>query len=228
VTASPTTPPPVSARPNRSRFVSFGPLIAAGVLFVALATYLRLVEHTTLPAASAAADSPLARSALPPITVDRLVQAAKLVTVELDAAVTAQATDESWRGGVDAKVTVPVRYSYGVDLSALQPGDIAYTRLLNTYRVRVPAPKRLSMEIRPDAELSATVQLGWARFRSRAGEYYLNVARRGLYAAAARYELDDQQRDFVERATRERLEALVRAIAGKDVSVSVSFAETER
>ncbi len=198
------------------------------MLFVALAGYLRLVEHTTLPATATGPDGAAAASALPPITVDRLVHAAKLVTVELDAAVTAEATDESWRGDVDAKVTVPVRYSYGVDLSVLEPGDIAYTRLLNTYRVRVPAPRRLSIEIRPDAELSSTVELGWARFRSRAGEHYLNLARRGLYTAAAQHRLDAQQQEFVERATREQLESLVRAIAGPDVGVSVSFAETEQ
>lgn len=202
------------------------PLIAAGVLFVGLAGYLRLVEHSALPAGGGGADASLAP--LPPITVDRLVHASKLVTVELDAAVTAQATDDSWRGHVDAKVTIPVRYSYGVDLSALEPGDIAYTRLLNSYRVRVPAPKRLSIEIRPDAELAASVELGWARFRSRAGEHYLAVARRGLYAAASQHQLDPQQQEFVERATREQLEALVRAIAGPDVGVSVSFSESER
>lgn len=221
-----------SAKPVRStdrpRRRSFAPLIAAGVLFVALAGYLRLVEHGTLPALGGATDAGAAGSALPPITVDRLVQTSKLVTVELDAAVTAQATDESWRGNVDAKVTIPVRYSYGVDLSALEPGDIAYTKLLNAYRVRVPAPRRLGIEIRPDAELGATVELGWARFRSRAGEHYLGVARRGLYTAAAKHRLDPQQREFVERATRQQLEALIHAIAGPDVGVTVSFAETER
>jgi len=213
---------------TRTRPRSLAPLIGAGVLFVLLAGYLRLVEHGTLPGAGAGADASLPASALPPITVDRLVHAAKLVTVELDAAVTAQATDDSWRGDVDAQVTVPVRYAYGVDLSTLEPGDIAYTRLLNAYRLRVPAPRRLSIEIRPDAELSATVQLGWARFRSRAGEHYLGQARRGLYTTAAKHQLDAQQREFVERATREQLEAIVRAIAGPDVGVTVSFTETER
>lgn len=204
------------------------PFMAAALVFVGLAAYLRVVEHGALPGGAASGEDGVnPGAALPPITVDRLVHAAKLVTVELDAAVTSEATDESWRGDVDAQVTVPVRYSYGVDLSGLEPGDIAYTRLLNAYRLRVPAPKRLSIEIRPDAELSSSVELGWARFRSRAGEHYLNVARRGLYTAAAKHRLDDQQREFVERATREQLEALVRAIAGPDVGVTVTFSETE-
>lgn len=65
------------------------------------------------------------------------------------------------------------------------------------------------------------MQTGWLRFRTRAGEYYLGQARKGLGEAARTMVLLPGDMRKVEEATREQVQQLVQMLVGERVSVIV-------
>lgn len=203
-------------------------LIALGAiaLFIGLAAYLRSVERSIAPAATIATQLQADGSPRPFAGVLRAVRAMKLVTVEIDSTVTATAEDESWRGDVSATLKAPVRFYYGTDLSGLPEGAFSFSPIQNEYVVRVPRPGRLATEVYPEAE-SPMVQVGWGRFRSRAGEYYIGQARRSLADRARAMTLSATESQKVEDATRDQVAALVRAIAGEQSRVRVIFEDEQ-
>lgn len=207
-------------RAGRASLVAL--LALAVVLFGALAGYLRSLERRA--GRAAVVNDRLAPGGVPrPLTeVAQLIRTQKLVTVEVNSAVTARAEDESWRGDVNAAVTAPVRLLYGVDLSELQVDALAFSPVSGAYILRVPRPERIATEIHGDRE-QFDLQLGWARFRTRAGEYYLGQARRSLYEQARSLALTHEQAEEVIRATEEQLVALVRRIVGERAAVTVIF-----
>jgi hypothetical protein len=150
------------------------------------------------------------------------LRAAKLVTVEIDASVRVERGDTSWRGDVSAAVTVPVRLHYGTDLSRLAGEGTAYSPALGAYVVRIPRPERIATEVFSERE-RAEVEAGGLRLRSRAGEYYLGLARRDAAPAARELVLRPEDAAHVERVTREQVEALVKRLAGPDARVRVIF-----
>jgi hypothetical protein len=190
--------------------------LLCGALFGVLCAFMRGQQ------ARALADLPDSAHARPPAEVASALRAMKLVTVEVDSAVTVQRGDASWRGDVSAKVTVPVRLSYGTDLSAMSVAGVGYTPLGGAYVVRVPRPTRIATEIFGDKE-KAQVEAGGLRLRSRAGEYYLGLARRDASEAARELELlpDDARR--VTQTTREQVERLVKSVVGDSARVRVVF-----
>lgn len=146
--------------------------------------------------------------------VDRALEAMSLVTVILESRVTSTVKDESWRGDVDAMVTVPVRLFFGTDLDRARVEVTELSPLARTYRIIVPPPRRLATELITDRE-SANVDLGWLRFRTRAGEYFLGEARRKLSQAAAAMTIDESQALRVRDETRTRLVRLVTLVLGE-------------
>lgn len=166
-----------------------------------------------------------AQPAPPPDEFARVLDAVRslqLVTVELHTVVSAQASHESWRGPVRARVEAPARLLYATDLSGLRADALGFSPVARAYAVRVPAPTRLAAEVQTDEE-SIAVQLGWGRFRSRAGEYYLGLARKALTERARAMPLSPADEAFVRRTTREQVADLVRAIVGPGVSVRVTL-----
>lgn len=203
------------------------PFVTAVALFGGLGwwTWRMQEEHlATTRAALAVNDSGPPR---PIAEVASAVETTKLVSVEIDTKVRVERGEDSWRGDVRAVIEVPVRLSYGVDLSRLRAERLAWSPASRAYVLTVPPPTRIATEIFPERH-EPNVEVGWLRLRSQAGEYYLSQARRDAAAAAAALELRPEDAKRVEHATRERLAALVRSIAGPDVGVIVRFAARER
>lgn len=164
------------------------------------------------------------------VTVARAMKALKLVTVELDTFIEVKRGQESWRGDVVASIVVPVRLSYGTDLSGLDATRVSISALpgaggaAGACLVRVPRPTRVATEVFGEQE-KADVQAGWMRLRSRAGEYYLGIARKDAAEAARALVLKPADREMVEQTTKEQVAALARAILGDDYGVVVVFDE---
>jgi hypothetical protein len=152
------------------------------------------------------------------------VREMKLVTVEVNTSVESSAEDASWRGDVNARVCAPVRLLYGTDLSKLEIGSLALSPATGAYLVRIPVPERIATEV--CTEQDPEVQVGWMRLRSRAGEYYLGLARRDLYQRACELALSPEDAAMVRRTTREQVEAMVRKIVGAKTPVTVTFVES--
>lgn len=189
---------------------------------VGVALVLRAGERQTLrPAwAGAAGES---NTALADLTA--ALRAMKLVSVELRTRVTSTAEHASWRGDVVATVDVPARLLYGTDLHGAEVSHDRSISGLPGYTLRLPPPRRIAAELEMGPGERTHVDLGWMRTRSRAGEYYLGEARRGLSAALQRLRLTPEDEAFVRRETRHRAAEMVRTIAGPDARVSVFFSD---
>jgi hypothetical protein len=196
--------------------------ISALALFCGLAAYLRSLEASALRNPAINDQLTASGRARPLAAVSQALREMKLVTVSIDSTVTATTAHDSWRGDVAATVRAPVRLLYGADLSKLSSQSLAYSPLSRGYHIRIPAPERIATEVCGDAE-DVEVQIGWLRFRSRAGEYYLGQARKDLYERARELTLSPEDAAFVRRATREQTEALVRKIVGGDAPVTVAY-----
>ncbi|MBY0262169.1 MAG: hypothetical protein K2Q20_07475, partial [Phycisphaerales bacterium] len=139
-----------------------------------------------------------------------------------DAGVRSSSGNESWRGDVLASVIAPARYYYAVDLSALSASDIRTDAATRAMTLRVPAPRRLAVEVLPE-QRTDHVRVSGTRLRDVAGEYHLGLARMGLYDQARRAELlpDDQRR--LEELSARQVESLVRTLSGHRGPVRVEF-----
>lgn len=203
------------------------PFLAAAALFGGLGWWSWRVQESQLAATRAAVEINELGPPRPVADVASAVETTKLVSVEIDTKVTVERGEASWRGDVRAAIEVPVRLSYGVDLSRMRADRLAWSPASRAYVVTVPPPTRIATEIFPERK-EPDVEVGWLRLRSQAGEYFLSQARRDAAAAAAALELRPEDAKRVEDATRERLAALVRSIAGPDVGVIVRFSRAEK
>lgn len=159
----------------------------------------------------------------PPATirVARHLASMQLVTSTIDAVVSIERRDESWRGDVWAKVQVPVRYRFATDLSRLDASHVRLYDGVSMCLIDIPAPTRLSVEVgEPSVE---DVKIGWLRTRSRAGEFYLTQARKDAAAAARARDLSEKEDAQVREDTRTQVAALVRSILGDRTQVLVRF-----
>lgn len=200
----------------------WGLILIAAALFGSLCLFMRLMEREAVRSALIDDQIGPGGKARPLAEVAQAVRSMKLVTVEVSTKVTSESGHDNWRGAVDAKVTAPVRLLYGADLSALSATSVAYSPLEKIYLVRVPMPTRIATEVCGDSE-QVEVQIGWLRLRSRAGEYYLGLARRDLYERARAIALSPEDAAFVRKTTREQVESLVKKVAGEHARVSIAF-----
>lgn len=166
------------------------------------------------------------------VDVGGSLRAMKLVTVELPTRVRSTAEHTSWRGDVRAEVSVPGRMLMGTDLAQAEvvvrrmgAGGPGGAGEVAGYRVTVPPPRAIATELTGaaggGADERVEVELGWLRFRSRAGEYYLGQARRGLPTAAAGLKLSARDEGYVRRETRQRVAELVRGLGGVGAGADV-------
>jgi len=213
---------PLRDGPSR-RFV-LAVVILAGALFGGLSLFMRSMERRALAGSGVREAVDADGTVRTPVEIARSLAAMKLVTVEIETSVTARSGHESWRGGVEASVTAPVRLLYGVDLAGMEVSRVAISPLTGAIAVSVPAPERIATEVRTENE-AAVVSLGWLRLRSRAGEYYLGAARKALHEEAERLQLTPEDAAYVRSGTRQRVAELVRKIAGPAVRVAVSMDE---
>lgn len=203
------------------------PFLAAATLFGGLGWWTWQMQASQLAATRASIAINDSGPPRPVADVASAVETTKLVSVEIDTKVKVERGELSWRGDVRAVIEVPVRLSYGVDLSRMRTDRIAWSPASRAYVVTVPPPSRIATEIFPE-RTEPDVEVGWLRLRSQAGEYYVSQARRETAAAAAALQLRPSDAKRVEDATRERLAGLVRSIAGPDVSVIVRFSWADR
>jgi hypothetical protein len=196
----------------------------AGGVFAGLALYMRSLEASALRGSAINDQLTAAGRPRPLAEVASAVRELKLVTVEVNTRVESTAEDANWRGDVNARVEAPVRLLYGSDLSKLETGGLSFSPVTGAYLVRVPAPERIATEV--CTEQDPEVQVGWMRLRSRAGEYYLGLARRDLYQRACELALSPEDAAMVRRATREQVEALVQKIVGPRAPVTITFVES--
>lgn len=199
------------------------PALAVGAaLFLAGALWLRHTQSQAVGQALSqwAGDAP---GHIPENAVAQVASAVaslNLVTVVIDTAVRVERGDDSWRGHATAAIEVPVRLSYGVDLSAMDVSSIAFSPGQGTYIVRVPPARRISTEVFTE-QTPPKVDTGWLRLRSRAGEYYLSQARRDAAEAARSLRLRPEDAARVREVTQEQVAKVVRAVAGRAVPVVV-------
>ncbi len=198
--------------------------VAAAVLFVALAGYMRWTQQGVISAMKATDVDALA-PARPVADVSRAVRAMKLVTVELDSVVSVSTKDESWLGDVLAEITVPVTLYYGTDLSRARVDVVSAGPLGTRYDIRIPEPRRIATEIYGERE-KADVTAGWLRFKSIAGERYLGLARKMVSDQARRMVLRPDDAQLVRDQTKERIHELVQAVVGERVTINVEFDTT--
>lgn len=207
-----------SAQPGRR----FAFLTAAGAvaLFLALALQQRIMEETVrrrvlVDEGAGAAPRPMA-------DVSRAIRAMKLVTVEIETTVTTTVQDESWRGDITARVSAPAKLSYGTDLSTMEVRSLGFSPVTKSYVVRIPRPTRIATEVWAEME-RAEVTTGWLRLRSRAGEYYLGLARKALTERARQMRLSEADAEKVSATTKKQVGNLVKGIVGNGARVEVVF-----
>jgi hypothetical protein len=218
------------ARPDKPRrkMRLWATLMGAAV-FVGLAIYLHQVQEGIVAAARAQALLDADKPARPLAEVTQAVKALKLVTVEIDTKVKIERGDSSWRGDVQASIEVPVRLSYGTDLSKMETDSVTFTELLGargSYVIRIPRPTRIATEVFSEKE-APLVRTGWLRLRSRAGEYYLSQARKDATDQARELVLLPEDAVKVEQGTQEQVASLVRSIVGARPDVKVVFKEDQ-
>lgn len=220
--------PTHASRSSRRPGLAYAALLialAVGV-FLSLAAYMRRLDRRAI-AAPAIHDQLTASGAPRPLAqVTRALRQMKLITVEIDSKVTSSAEHQSWRGDVDASVETPVRLLYAVDLSKITSEGLAFSPAGRGYLIRIPPPERVATEVCGSDE-HVDVQVGWARLRSRAGEYYLGLARKDLYDRARELMLSPDDARLVRRQTLEQAREVVRKIVGPDAEVTVAFEDGE-
>ncbi len=205
-----------------------GWVIVACAFAGVLAWYVRRIEERVV--ARAWVDERSEEAPRPIAEVASAMRRLQLVTVEIHSVVEVESRDDSWRGGATAKVRVPVKLLYGTDLSQMKIDAVSFSPLTGAYVVRVPRPSRVATEVFGTSE-ETEVQVGWARLRSRAGEYHLGQARKNVSDQARRMVLSPEDARKVADATREQVGKLMTSIVGAtgaQALVDVRFDEEER
>jgi hypothetical protein len=193
--------------------------LLAVALAALLALLLREQQRDALRQAQTLAEQ-AQPARLSPAAVALALRSLELVTVTIDTSITIERGDEDWRGGAKASLTAPLRLRYGVDLAQLDASRVLPTPLNAGVVLRVPRPRRISLEVFAERETFDVSTTG-LRLRSRAGEYYLGLARRDVHEAARRLKLLPRDQQVVRDLTRAQVESLARSILGPGTFVKV-------
>lgn len=192
------------ATPYLTGWIVFALAVACG-----MAWYLHDMERRVI--AQAWVSEKETDSAPPVADVASAVRQLKLITVEIRTNVEVESSDTSWRGDAAAKVKVPVKLLYGTDLSQMKVDSISFAPLTGAYVVRVPKPHRIATEVFGESE-QTDVQVGWARLRSRAGEFHLGQARKSVSDQARKMVLTPEDAKKVRDATTEQVAKLIGSV----------------
>src|SRR5262245_41689056 len=209
-------------RPRRFGLASF---LLGGALFGGLAYVLHSQQEEVVSTSRIEAQLDENGKLRPLAEVVETTRALKLVTVIVNSKVRTKVRDERWQGTASAEVEAPVRYVYGVDLAGLDPGAIRMGNILGMYEITIPRPARIAAEVDGSHPVEEIVEVTGARFRSRAGEYYLGLARKEIYEQARKNSLPPETMAEIETQTREQVETLVRRFVGPSAEVRVKYKE---
>lgn len=204
--------------PRRRAWIALGAL----AVFVLVYAGVRSAERAATDDRAIRAQLDEHGALRPAAEVERAVRAMRLVTVQVETTATSRRAHESWRGDVSASVRAPVLLHFGTDLSRMRVDAVSLSPITGACVVRVPPPERIAAEVDGSDE-TTDVRVGWGRLRTRAGEYWLGQARRGLAAEARRLSLAPADAERVRAMTREQVASLVRRIVGPRVAVTVLF-----
>jgi hypothetical protein len=196
----------------------------AGLVFLGLTAFMRSLERRALGNPAIREQLTADGRARPLAEVARTIAKLHLVTAEVHTTVATTIAHENWRGVAAANVQAPARLLYGVDVSKVDVRSIGFSPATSTYLVRIPPPMRIATEVCGGDEVF-DVHVGWARLRSRAGEYYLGLARRDLYDRALEMTLSPEDARTVRETTRGQVEQAVRTLVGGAAAVTVEFDE---
>lgn len=194
-------------------------LLLAGAVFASLSWYMGVLERRAL-GTPAIRDQLVHGRARPLAEVAQTVAKMELVTAEVQTCVSTRVEHDNWRGLAAATVEAPVRLLYGVDVSKVKSESIGYSPATKSYLIRIPPPQRIATEVRGGEE-EIEVHVGWARLRSRAGEYYLGLARKGLYDAARELTLGPDDSRNVRETTVAQVQSAVKKLVGEEATVKV-------
>lgn len=194
-------------------------VVLAGGCFFGLTWYMRSMERRAIEN-PAVRDQLIHGRARPLADVAQTIAHMQLVTAEVQTSVSTTVSHENWRGMALANVQAPVRLLYGVDVSQASTRHIGYSPATSEYLVRIPPPRRISTEVCGGDEV-VEVQLGWARLRSRAGEYYLGLARKSLYDRARELVLSPDDARFVRETSVAQVRKAVEKLVGEGSMVTV-------
>jgi hypothetical protein len=224
---NPQTPSSTELRPARgadrgSRSSVLPVVVLAGSVFIGLGLMTWAQQQRRLQAEPI--EPPLDQQGrLRPLAdVREAVRAMELVTMRIHGTVTKTVRDQRWRGTAEATIEAPVTYLYGVDLSRLGEQDVCFEPFSRTWLIRIPEPKRLAVEVNPAAG-EDHVRVTGTRFRSRAGEYMLSLARRDLFEEACRGTLPEEDLREIRDESRRRVEELAETVCGDAARVAVAF-----
>lgn len=196
----------------------------AGVVFFGLTAFMRRLERRAI-------ENPAIRDQLvngrvrPLADVARTVARLNLVTAEVETCVATRVSHDNWRGAAVATVEAPVVLHYGIDVSQVRSDHIEFSPAGNSYIIRIPPPRRMATEVLGGQE-TVDVQVGWARLRSRAGEYYLGLARKSLYESARELALSPEDARTVRETSIAQVGEAVRRFVGDDAWVKVVVDES--
>lgn len=209
--------------PDKTGFAALLAVLAAAV-FLGLTAFMRSLERRALGQETIRDQMTLDGRARPLAEVARTIAKLQLVTAEVHTTVATNVSHENWRGLAAATVEAPARLLYGVDVSNVDTRSIGFSPATSAYLVRIPPPIRIATEVCGGDE-TFNVQVGWARLRSRAGEFYLGLARKDLYAKAQEMTLSADDARTVRETTRSQVEQAVRTLVGGAATVTVVFDE---
>jgi hypothetical protein len=216
---APPTSIPTTRTDPRGVLTVLPPLCVGGLIFGALAFVLHSQQDAVVSARSMAEQLDETGQLRPLADVIATTRSLKLVTVTVDSRVRTRVRDERWHGTASAVVEAPVKYVYGVDLSGLQPEAFRVGRILGMYEIEIPRPGRIAVEVDGSHPVEEIVEVSGARLRSRAGEFYLGMARKEIYEQARKNALPPETMKEIETTTREQVEDLVRRFVGPQAQV---------
>jgi hypothetical protein len=184
---------------------------------------------------AALAKQALALRAVNPEAVARAARVLKLVTAEIVDTVRLEEVDPStFRPDIKASVELPVRLSYGSDLSKLEASWVRVElpkgigpRLSGVMRersvviVKIPRPKRLAAEPLLSAQ-RAEVTRSFLRFGE---DELLLKLREQASQAAMQLELGPKEQARIEEMTKAQFQLLMRAIVRDEADVQVEFVD---
>ena len=153
----------------------------------------------------------------------QLVRELKLITASAESTVETTVTDSRWRGTASATVEAPVKYSYGVDLSALPEESVKFNPISRSYSVVVPPPQRIAVEVDTGRPVQEVIRVSGTRFKKLAGRDQLVLALKALTDEANRQSLPAAQVAQIRETTRGQIVNLVLKILGDKHPIRVRF-----
>jgi hypothetical protein len=217
---------PTSANtPKRRRFDWLAYLLIAAIIAIPLVVIVLRQQRMVVPVEAWVSDVDEQGRVRPLAEVMTVAREMKLITMSVSSTVRATVTDARWRGTASATVEAPVKYSFGVDLSELEPEAFRYDFISQRYLITLPPPKMLAAEVDGSHPIREVIEVSGTRFKSLAGRDQLVLAQKAIYDEARRQSLPKKQREEIRSATREQVAMMIERFVGPKYQVKVTYSD---